>query len=177
MNKSELQKKLQENHLVFIEKIRSLSEDEFLYSPEGKWAAGQQLAHIIKSVSPVNLAFSLPAFLIKLIFGKANRSSRTYDALVEKYKLKLSEGGKAPGRFVPQPIEFIDRKQLTEKLQQVVTSLSNRVNHKSEHELDTMIIPHPLLGKLTFREMIYFSIYHVEHHHKSAVHNLSQYSQ
>jgi hypothetical protein len=27
-------------------------------------------------------------------------------------------------------------------------------------------LPHPLLGKLTLREMIYFTIYHVQHHHK-----------
>ncbi len=29
---------------------------------------------------------------------------------------------------------------------------------------DRTLLPHPLLGKLTVREMLYFTIYHVEHH-------------
>lgn len=37
---------------------------------------------------------------------------------------------------------------------------------KTCDELDKYILPHPLLGKLTIREMMYFTIYHVEHHKK-----------
>ena len=42
----------------------------------------------------------------------------------------------------------------------------------SEDEIDTYILPHPLLGKLTIREMIYFTIYHVEHHQNNTKQNL-----
>ena len=39
--------------------------------------------------------------------------------------------------------------------------------HKwSEDDLDLYVIPHPLMGKLTFREILYFTIYHVKHHKK-----------
>ena len=31
-------------------------------------------------------------------------------------------------------------------------------------QLDQYIVPHPLLGKITLREMGYFTIYHVQHH-------------
>lgn len=34
----------------------------------------------------------------------------------------------------------------------------------SDPQLDQYLAPHPLLGKLTLRELGYFTIYHTEHH-------------
>ena len=31
-------------------------------------------------------------------------------------------------------------------------------------DLDAVLLPHPLLGKLTVREMLFFTVYHVQHH-------------
>ena len=42
--------------------------------------------------------------------------------------------------------------------------MARQTSQISEHKLDRCILPHPLLGKLTLREMIYFTIYHMEHH-------------
>jgi hypothetical protein len=39
----------------------------------------------------------------------------------------------------------------------------------SEDDLDSIRLPHPLLGKLTVREMLYFAVYHVGHHHRQAM--------
>ena len=47
-----------------------------------------------------------------------------------------------------------------------------RADSFSEKQLDTFILPHPLLGKLTLREMLYFTIYHAEHHKKQTLKNL-----
>jgi hypothetical protein len=33
-----------------------------------------------------------------------------------------------------------------------------------DDQLDHYIAPHPLLGKLTLRELCYFTIYHAGHH-------------
>ncbi len=172
MNKSEIQKQLLDSHSRFIKSINALQDSDFLQSNNGKWTAGQQLHHIIKSASPVNLAFSLPQFLLKIAFGKANRTSRSYDALVEKYQLKLAQGGKAPGRFVPRMISVADRDKLSSKLHSLIDSLINRTNSFSEEQLDLLLLPHPLLGKLTLREMLFFTIYHVGHHEKQVVQNL-----
>jgi len=43
----------------------------------------------------------------------------------------------------------------------------------SEEDLDKLILPHPLLGKLTLREMMYFTIYHVQHHQRIVERNLA----
>jgi hypothetical protein len=47
-----------------------------------------------------------------------------------------------------------------------IDQLARRVNRFSESELDQLLLPHPLLGKLTLREMVYFTIYHAHHHER-----------
>lgn len=172
MNKQQIAEKLLENHKIFVEFISNLSEEDFLFAQDGKWSAGQQLDHLIRGVSPVKLAFTLPKLVPKLMFGKANRNSKTYDELVAKYQAKLASGGRASGRFIPAKINFSQRESLQKKLLNLAEDLSQKVENFSEEQLDTYILPHPLIGKLTFREMLYFTIYHCEHHHKNAIKNL-----
>ena len=167
MNKAEINQRLLESHGQCIAYINSLPEKDFVYAATTKWSAGQQLDHIIKSVSPVSTAFAIPALLLKTVFGKANRPSRTYPELVERYQQKLAQGGKAPGRFVPPAILFEQREKLTKQLDKTLHALCKRFHGFSEHDLDHFILPHPLLGKLTLREMLYFTIYHVGHHEKN----------
>jgi hypothetical protein len=35
---------------------------------------------------------------------------------------------------------------------------------KQEERLDQYLAPHPLLGKITLRELTFFTIYHSHHH-------------
>lgn len=170
MDKIKLKEELTLHHTNFINSIQSLPKEQWQISYNNKWSAAQQLDHIIKSVSPVKLAFSLPKFLLKLVFGKANRKSRSYDELVAKYHEKLKAGGKASARFVPPPkIDSVE--SLSIKLTEVTHSLATKIASFSEEQLDLLILPHPLLGKLTLREMLYFTIYHVQHHQKQLNHN------
>jgi hypothetical protein len=169
----ELQRKLKESHDNFITKVRSVAEGDFTLSVNQKWTAGQQLDHIIKSVRPVNQAFAFPGFMLKVLFGKANRPSRTYDQLTEKYRRKLTEGGRAGGRFIPAPVSASQRTALINTLEKLTASLSKRIEGFTEEQLDLLILPHPLLGKLTLREMVYFTIYHAGHHEKQVTDNLT----
>lgn len=173
MTKQEIINKLFENHQKFIANISTLDDHDFVFSLQNeKWTAGQQADHINRSISPLNLVLRLPKWLIKLLFGKANRPSRTYEDLVNKYLRKLETGGRASGRFVPKKAEAIQKKQLLSKVDNSVSKLCKILNKYSEEEMDKIVLPHPLLGKLTLREMMYFTIYHVEHHHEIAIRNL-----
>lgn len=174
MKIAELKQKLKESHAQFIRTIQHVSDADFIKSVNNKWTAGQQLDHIIKSVAPVNLAFTLPGFMVKMIFGKANRPSRTYDQLVEKYQGKLSAGGRAPGKFIPALVTVQQRDKLNKKLFRLTISLADKIEGFTEDQLDLLLLPHPLLGKLTLREMIYFTIYHAGHHEKQVVNNLEK---
>ena len=163
MEKSEIQARLISNHAAFASFIRNLSDVLANHSMPGKWTPVQQLSHIQKSVSPVKIAFILPKFILLILFGKANRPSRSYDELVAKYISKLEAGGKSTTRFLPDSI--CDRIGLQDSIERQVKILSKRIDRFSERELDQFILPHPLLGKLTLREMLYFTIHHVHHHH------------
>ncbi len=172
MKKLELQQRLKESHASFIKQLQSLSDADFLKSVNDKWTGGQQLEHIVMAVSPVNKAFALPGFMLKMSFGKSNRPLRTYDQLVEKYRGKLAAGGIASKRFTPEPVSLNQRETLILKLQKLTISLNRRLNGFTEKQLDLLILPHPLLGKLTLREMIYFTVYHAGHHEKQMTDNL-----
>jgi hypothetical protein len=41
-----------------------------------------------------------------------------------------------------------------------------------EEQFDEIMLPHPILEKITLREMLYFTIYHAEHHRNLLLKNL-----
>lgn len=164
MNKTEIIAQLTSKHEAFIKLVIGLSDADFVRSNNGKWSAGQHLDHIIRAINPITIALFFPQFLIKLFFGKANRPSKTYEELVQKYNAKLALGGVASGRFVPKTITIDKKDNLHKRILKEVDILTLQINDCTENELDTMIFPHPLLGKITLREMMYFTIHHVEHH-------------
>jgi hypothetical protein len=172
MKKQEIADQLFASHKSFTEYLGSLTNAELVFSQNDKWTAGQTLDHMLLSVKPLVQALRLPKFILRLFFGKANRPSRTYEEVVEKYQGKLQEGGRASGRFVPPAISPAQKDKLISKLKKKVGQLTAQVARFSEEELDQLILPHPLLGKLTLREMLYFTIYHVKHHEKTIQRNL-----
>jgi hypothetical protein len=110
------------------------------------------------------LAYSLPKFIVRLIFGKPNRSSRTYEELVAKYKLKLEQGGRASGRYIPKNRAAKKMEIMQEWQKRNEKYLEALELNWKDQQLDQYIAPHPLLGKITLRELCYFTIYHTEHH-------------
>lgn len=167
MNKQEITSALVNNHRSFTDYIVTVADDRFVLSRNGKWTPAQHLEHMVRSIRPVVLAFMLPKFLLRLLFGRPNRPSRSYDEVVHKYIQKLAGGAKASGVFIPPPVPLSKKNELIQKLNATASKLASQVNGISEKDLDTYLLPHPVLGKLTLREMIYFTMYHVDHHHKN----------
>lgn len=165
MTRTEIQGMLVNNYGAFIARLRQMPGIQAHMAGPGKWSPAQQAEHLVKSVRPVTLAFGLPRFLLPLIFGKANRPSRTYDELVSRYKAKLAAGGKASRPFVPGVATNLN--SIYRRLDRTVNKLNKRINRFTEDDLDQLILPHPLLGKLTLREMLFFTAYHAKHHLES----------
>ncbi|MFT6971030.1 MAG: hypothetical protein ACJAXX_001597 [Roseivirga sp.] len=164
MDKDQIFKQLSASYAQFTGSISALNADEFEYAPTGKWSAGQQLEHLIKSTSPILKGLGYPKFLISFKFGKATSASRTFDQLVEGYNDKLSSGGTASSRFVPGEVSFDHQKKLQNQLTAIIEGIIEKLDKWTEAQLDEYIFPHPLLGKLTIREMMYFTIHHADHH-------------
>ena len=173
MDKPTLISHLSTRYQLFTNYLATLTGEEFEWSTNGKWTAGQQLEHLCLSVKPLVRTLWLPAFLLKLGLGKANRSSKTYEQLVAKYVEKLAAGGRATSRFIPQPVGVELQGKRSQQLLGLIDQLTRQIGHFTEKDLDTIIAPHPLLGRVTLREMMYFTIYHVEHHQNTIKNQLA----
>jgi hypothetical protein len=151
---------------TFLSFCNSISDEFFFRQPAEKWSIAQNVTHLITSAKMTRLAYRLPKFIIRIYTGKPNRLSRTYDELVAKYKLKLTQGGRASGRFVAQPVSSKTGKEnILHSFSITMKTLNDTINKNWNNlQLDQYLAPHPLLGKLTLRELCYFTIYHTEHH-------------
>ena len=87
-----------------FEKIKSITttmDDAFFFTkPSNKWSVADNVKHLLISTNISALAFWLPKFLVRWIGGTPNRPSKTFEELVNKYTLKLAEGGVAKSIFV-----------------------------------------------------------------------------
>lgn len=165
-DKKFIEQQLVTNTEAFIRFVSAQTEHQFVNTPNGKWSVGQNLEHLIRSLAPVNQALLLPEFMLRLLFGKPNRKPRTFQELVDRYNQKLAAGGRASGRFVPPAIAWSDRDKKIAALNREKVKMISRLSSWYESKLDTCLLPHPLLGKLTLREMLFFSVYHIRHHLK-----------
>jgi hypothetical protein len=138
-------------------------------SPQAqKWSPADHVRHLSKSTFPVARALGLPRLLVRLRFGRHAGASRPFTALREDYRARLQAGGTA-GRFAPShkplPTDLeAYRLHVLGSWRQATTSLTSLIEGWPEPALDRCRLPHPLLGLLTVREMLFFTLYHNAHH-------------
>ena len=164
MNKSELLSSLKDSNLRVLKWFTELHADQFFQREGEVWSASDNLDHLIKSHKPIAKALKLPKITLRAMFGPPNQPSRSYEAICQVYREKLAQGAVASGRYLPD-------QQSPENPEEVKVDLLNQFAKASaelvsvaekwdESELDGHLLPHPLIGKLTIREMLYFTIYH-----------------
>jgi hypothetical protein len=138
-------------------------------APQGeKWSPADHTRHLAKSTYPLVRALGFPRLLIRVRFGRHVGASRSFTALREDYRERLRAGGTA-GKFAPAPKALPDdpeayRLEVLASWRNAVTSLRTEIERWPEPTLDRYRLPHPLLGRLTVREMLFFTLYHNAHH-------------
>ena len=140
------------------------SDEAFVNGPEGRWTAGQQLDHLIRSTKPLNMALRLPRLALRMKFGTAKSPGAALGALAARYESTLASGGKASGQFVPPEVGLEAKGSLLETFRSEGERLIQVIGKWSESDLDRYLLPHPLLGYLTVREMLFFTYHHMGHH-------------
>ena len=136
----------------------------FNTSKENKWTPAENISHLITATKMTVLPFTLPKFVPLLLYGKGKGVSRTYDEVVASYESKLANGAKATGVYVPAKTNYEQEKISSEILKQREKLVQAVSNKWTEEQLDNYQVKHPILGKLTMRELAYFTIYHNIHH-------------
>ena len=146
-------------------KTASLVPDNlFNASKQNKWTPAENMAHLLTATKMTLLPFKLPKFVPVLLYGKGKGVSRTYEEIVEAYHKQLSTGAKASGVYIPKKTNY-DRETLSRKSLDYGSKLAQAIEDNwSEAQLDNYQVKHPILGKLTMRELAYFTIYHNIHH-------------
>jgi hypothetical protein len=138
-------------------------------APQGeKWSPAEHVRHLSKSTFPLVRALGLPKPALFLLFGPQRRGSRSFPELREVYRTRLAAGATA-GRFAPSPRpDPADpeawRTEVMDTWRRAHRSLLAQIARWKEPALDRYRLPHPLLGKLSVREMLFFTLYHNAHH-------------
>ena len=144
-----------------------IEEARFFAAPAGVWSPAENLVHLIKSANPVIMAMKLPRFVLRLGFGRAKQPSRALAQVRDAYVNEaLAGGGMATGAYVPQVSRqsSAERTRILTKWQKTGEALQPVLAKWSDAALDDYLLPHPLLGKMTVREILFFTLYHNMHH-------------
>ena len=169
MNKEEIIESVQATFTALSNYCESVNEKDFFNKLDNKWSVAENLQHLILSTNMSTLGYSLPIFLVRIIGGTPNRVSRSFDELLAKYTTKLAAGATASGRFIPKPIAInVGKEKLLNNWQSATRKFIVALQrNRTETDLDNYIVKHPLLGKITLRELCYFTIFHTTHHLQS----------
>lgn len=168
MTKDSIHKLLEQKHQELFDFFQNQELSKWEEGPESKWTSGQHLMHLIQSAEALNKGLSLPKMILKMQFGTNNRPSRSYEEVVKKYqdKLALNPTIIAPAAVGMKVPEADQKNELLKRLDKAKAGLQKHLENWKDKELDTYLLPHPLIGKMTLREIIMWIGYHTEHHYK-----------
>lgn len=162
-SKSEIIEALQNSFEEIAQFISSTPDELFNQKKDGKWSIAENFDHLIKSNKPVASVLKKNK-LFFLMFGLSLEKSMDFETLKSNYFLKLSQGGQATGTYIPDSNPAFNKEELLKNWKMIGEKFSKRLDRWTERDIDRFRLPHPLLGKLTFREMLFFSIFHNLHH-------------
>ena len=146
-------------HTFFSE----LSLDLFFAAPAGVWSPAENLVHLIKSKSGVVRALTLPKAALRLRFGTSGRASRPFDAVRAHYYQFVTAGTAiTTPQFEPdvEAKSAAEREKILAKWHEKGEELVGALASWSEDQLDQFQVPHPLMGNVTMREILFFTMFH-----------------
>ncbi|WCO03006.1 DinB family protein [Psychroserpens ponticola] len=169
MDKDAIAELIEEKNNALVRWISEQEDDKWTTGPKGKWTTGQHALHLLQSIKPLNSALSMPKFVLRYKFGKTNRGLRDYQTVINRYQERLKDvKGKTYGPSKNMEIPALTEKQyLLDRLQVESKKLQYKTRKISDKNLDSLILPHPLMGKMPIREIIMWTAHHIEHHTKT----------
>jgi hypothetical protein len=143
-----------------------IPENIFFSKPEIGWSPLENIKHLNSATSVVALFIRKELNFLLLLFGRGD-SKKSIPEIIKNYNDKLNSGSGAgvfSPLFVTNNIDIEKKKSEIKSLIDSIQDLINVLPSWTEEELDGTNIVHPILGILTVREMLYFSLYHLYHH-------------
>jgi DinB superfamily len=158
-----------ESIIAEILKVCKKMNDDHFFHHENKWSNAENLEHRRLSISESWKGLFIPKFISKRMFGKPTHASLPYEVLQEAYMQKLTEGAKASKKYIPLiKREKTSKEQLMQRFESTANRYLNELRYYWEDEhMDKYQFPHPILGNITARELMYFTIFHCWHHYNT----------
>jgi hypothetical protein len=164
----DIKQQLRTAHQALWDECAALPQELQTKSENGKWSAVQHVQHITKGAGAFYKYLKTDKPAIEQAFGVTDKGSRSYDELFALYKQKLSDGTAVSTQpFSPEDSQSISLQTEREKGTHIIEGMISMLGNWNEADLDRYLCPHPALGKLTAREMLYFTTFHAEHHTNS----------
>ncbi|HEU4743893.1 MAG TPA: DinB family protein [Anaerolineales bacterium] len=163
--KNELINTLQDSDRRVTEWFTAIPAKHFFTRHGDVWSASDNLDHLIRAHKPIATALKLPKITLRAMFGRPDKASRSYEELCHDYRDEIAKGAQASGRYLPNqenPDSNAEAKksELLNQFSNASRELVAAAQTWEEKELDAYSLPHPILGKLTVREILFFTIYH-----------------
>jgi hypothetical protein len=147
--------------------ITQMSTQQFTEVTFEGWSAADHVKHLLISVKPLVKALQMPLAQMTELFGTADRPSMSYDALTAIYQERISAGLRAEDYPTIAPTGFRMPEGTTDVHSYLIEQwnsahgrLMNVLADWTEADLDRQLIPHPAIGVITVREMLYFTVHH-----------------
>ena len=155
-------------HAASVTYWRSFDTATFLAPIGEAWSPADNVRHLTKSIRAVATGLRLPSLVVRLRFGGASAPSRDFSTMRETYRARLAQGANA-GKYAPDvrlaPADpEAERSRVMRYHAIAVEEMCRHISRWSERSLDRCRLPHPLLGTLTVREMLFFTLVHTQHH-------------
>jgi len=168
MTKTATIERLEQKHQMLYEWLHKHPDQNWVTGPAGKWTTGEHVVHLIQSEQALNKALLVPKFYLKYKLGTNNRDNRTYEQIVKKYQAKLADRPGAVAKISEKMplITLANKITFIAKLETEKKKLIKRFQKWTEQDLDTYLLFHPLMGRMTVREIVLWTAYHTEHHYQ-----------
>lgn len=165
MNKVEIIAHLNSEHNLFWDTALQIPNPTIALG--GKWSVGQNVQHIAIGLSRLNSYLALPKAIIETNFGLSGRDSKSNETMTKVFGNAFENGVKSTDSFLPDEHLQTRMEELISQGKELLEITISNIQNWSEEELEKYNCPHPFLGKITVREILYFTIYHVQHHHET----------
>lgn len=162
MTGTEICKALESGQTDIATFVESLDDEVFFKGSDEHWSPAHHVAHLTFTHKRVARGFKAKDRLE----GYA-AEPKTYEEVINSYLAALQKAASAGflrnNPFAAKP-ESDDKDKEIATFLQATQELREAIYDWSEAELDTKGMQHPLLGLLSTREILFFMIYHDQHH-------------
>ena len=179
-NTSEITTALQAQSMEFQNLLSSIPASTFFDGSSEKWSVAHHVQHITSANNRITQGLLNPNLLPKREPVTPSKDleglKNTYlNALQATPLEKLQQLGSRVTLEEQTDLEA-HKSQMIAGFSNCIASMTKAIETFDEENLETLGMPHPLLGLISSREMLLFAVYHNTHHHNGIKKLLEQQS-